>query len=118
MSTVKLSGSTNLEKKQFEFSLNTNNNNRVSIIGPNGAGKSTLLRVIGGHQPLETGTLRVNGALVDAPSEKIFTPPHKRHIVLQHQNGGVFPHLSVQDNIAFPFRSKKYSKRRRVLYDD
>ena len=115
MSTVQLSGSTNLEKKQFEFSLNTNNNNRVSIIGPNGAGKSTLLRVIGGHQPLETGTLRVNGALVDAPSEKIFTPPHKRHIVLQHQNGGVFPHLSVQDNIAFPFRSKKYSKRKARL---
>ena len=115
MNTVQLLGSTNLEDKSFEFSLNTNSNKSISIIGPNGAGKSTLLRVIGGHQPLKTGALKVSGTLVDAPNEKIFIPPHRRHVVLQHQNGGVFPHLSVQDNIAFPFRSRKCSKRKARL---
>ncbi|MEG3586546.1 MAG: ABC transporter ATP-binding protein [Actinomycetota bacterium] len=112
MSTIQLSGSTNLEEKSFEFCIDIDSNKSVSIIGPNGAGKSTFLRVIGGHQPLRNGSLMINDVLMDAPTDRIFIPPHRRPVVLQHQNGGVFPHLSVQDNIAFPFRSRKCSKRK------
>ncbi|MBU98017.1 MAG: ABC transporter ATP-binding protein [Acidimicrobiaceae bacterium] len=111
MSTIKLLGSTLLDGKSFEFDLNTMAHNRISIIGPNGAGKSTLLRIIGGHQPLNSGILQINGKTIDSPNDRIFIPPHKRPTVLQHQNGCVFPYLSVQDNVAFPFRSLKCSKR-------
>ena len=111
MTTIKLSGATNIGEEHFEFSLDTTSRKRISIIGPNGAGKSTLLRILGGHQRLNLGTLEINNVLVDSPNEKIFVPPHKRPVTLQHQDGGVFPHLSVLDNVAFPLRSSTCSKR-------
>jgi ABC-type Fe3+/spermidine/putrescine transport system ATPase subunit len=68
------------------------------VIGPAGSGKTTLLETIGGITPHRSGTLRLGGA--DATS----LPPERRGIGLVYQHGYLFPHLSVEENVAYGAR--------------
>ena len=65
------------------------------VIGPAGSGKTTLLETIAGITPRRGGALRLNG--VDAST----MPPEQRRIGLVYQHGYLFPHLSVEENIAY-----------------
>ena len=70
----------------------------VVILGPSGCGKSTLLRALAGLQPLDRGTVWIDG--VDASGR----PPHKRDIGVMFQDPTLFPHRTVGRNIAFGLR--------------
>jgi len=111
MTGIYLSGETRLGTEGFEYSFETGTKKRIAIIGPNGSGKTTLLRLIAGHEYLNSGSLKIDEVIYDEPISKLFVPPHLRELVLQHQGGSVFPHLTVEDNVAFPYRAKGYSKR-------
>ncbi|MDR6293743.1 iron(III) transport system ATP-binding protein [Inquilinus ginsengisoli] len=72
---------------------------RTAILGPSGSGKSTLLRIIAGFEAPDAGRVTLDGALVaDGPAA---TPAHLRGIGLVAQDGALFPHLSIADNIGF-----------------
>jgi molybdopterin-binding protein len=68
------------------------------VIGPAGSGKTTLLETIAGITPRRAGVLRLGGS--DAAS----IPPERRGIGLVYQHGYLFPHLSVEENIAYGAR--------------
>lgn len=72
----------------------------VVILGPSGSGKSTLLKCINGLEPIENGTIEVDGIRVDGKNRKqnLFQIRQRVGMVFQHFN--LFPHLSVLDNIA------------------
>ena len=72
---------------------------RTAIVGPSGSGKTTLLRLIAGFEAPDTGSIHVNGSLY-ADGEKI-VPAHKRQIGYLPQDGALFPHMSVADNVGF-----------------
>jgi molybdate transport system ATP-binding protein len=67
----------------------------TAIIGPNGAGKTTLLRAIAGAPVAITGTIVLSGRALTG------LPPESRRIGYVPQGHGLFPHLSVIDNVAF-----------------
>jgi ABC-type Fe3+/spermidine/putrescine transport system ATPase subunit len=67
----------------------------VAILGASGSGKSTLLRIVAGLEPLDAG--RVSFAGQDLGD----CPPERRRFALMFQDFALFPHLSVQDNVAF-----------------
>ena len=67
----------------------------VALLGPSGCGKSTLLKIIAGLEPFESGELRFEG------QDLRHTPPEKRGFALMFQDFALFPHLNVQDNVAF-----------------
>ena len=69
------------------------------LIGPSGCGKTTLLRSIAGLIRTSDGTIRFGKQLVSLSSLTILS--HKRKIGYVPQEGALFPHLSVADNIAF-----------------
>jgi len=69
----------------------------VAIIGRSGSGKSTLLRCINGLEPVQGGTIRVDGDLVTAPKADLRRLRQKVGIVFQSYN--LFPHLTVERNI-------------------
>jgi putative spermidine/putrescine transport system ATP-binding protein len=73
----------------------------VSLLGPSGSGKTTLLRVIAGFEHPESGTIRFAGKVVNA------VLPHERDIGFVFQNFALFPHLSVEENIAFGLVNRK-----------
>lgn len=67
----------------------------VAILGPSGSGKSTLLKVIAGLEPIDSGVLRFAGQDIG------HLPPERRGFALMLQDFALFPHLHVQDNVAF-----------------
>ncbi|MBX9457519.1 MAG: ABC transporter ATP-binding protein [Rhizobium sp.] len=73
----------------------------ISLLGPSGSGKTTLLRVIAGFETPERGTIRFGGKAINA------VPPHERGIGFVFQNFALFPHLSVEENIAFGLVNRK-----------
>ncbi len=81
------------------ISLSVEPGTRLAVVGPSGSGKSTLLRVLAGFEAPDAGQVRLDGALiVDGPA---IVPAHRRAIGLVAQEGALFPHLSVAENIGF-----------------
>ncbi len=82
------------------------------LLGPSGCGKSTTLRMIAGVEQPDTGRILIDGAAVsDGP---LFLPPEARSMGLMFQDFALFPHLSVEGNIAFGLRGPRDEKTRRV----
>jgi ABC-type Fe3+/spermidine/putrescine transport system ATPase subunit len=67
----------------------------VALLGPSGSGKSTLLKIIAGLETPEAGSVRFDGQDITA------MPPERRKFALMFQDFALFPHLDVQDNVAF-----------------
>ncbi len=78
----------------------------VAVVGPNGAGKSTLLRALAGLLPIDEGTIRLDGVVLDDTTTGGFTPVEERSIGVVFQDYLLFPHLSAIDNVAFGLRSR------------
>jgi iron(III) transport system ATP-binding protein len=72
---------------------------RTAIVGPSGSGKTSLLRIIAGFEAPDVGQVRLGEQLLaDGPS---MVPAHKRGIGYVPQDGALFPHLSIADNVGF-----------------
>ncbi|HEU4566247.1 MAG TPA: ATP-binding cassette domain-containing protein [Gemmatimonadaceae bacterium] len=70
------------------------------VIGPAGSGKTTLLETIAGIIPARGGTIRILDA-AGAPREADTMPPEARRIGFVYQHGYLFPHLTVEENVAY-----------------
>ncbi len=72
---------------------------RTAIVGPSGSGKTTLLRIIAGFEVPDAGTVTVGGTcLANGPDA---VPAHQRGIGFVPQDGALFPHLNIADNVGF-----------------
>lgn len=71
----------------------------TAILGPSGCGKTTLLRILAGFEGPDLGTVRIAGETV--ASDGVTVPVHRRRVGLMPQEGALFPHLSVGENVAF-----------------
>lgn len=71
----------------------------TALLGPSGGGKTTLLRIIAGLERPQHGSVLINGLCV--ASETTWVPPHQRGVALVPQEGALFPHLTVAQNVAF-----------------
>ncbi len=69
------------------------------LLGPSGCGKTTLLRCIAGFEEISGGEILLRGNVVSSASKRL--PPEKRRIGMVFQDYALFPHLSVEANIAF-----------------
>lgn len=69
------------------------------LLGPSGCGKTTLLRCIAGFEDIADGDIRLHGEVVSQAGHS--TPPEKRRIGMVFQDYALFPHLTVEDNVAF-----------------
>jgi len=89
------------------ISLKAEKGEIVSIVGASGCGKSTVLRCIAGLQRPTRGTIRVNGAMVDA------AVPEGLAVVFQDYSRSLYPWLSVRDNVALPLVRTQASRAQR-----
>ena len=71
----------------------------VALLGPSCSGKTTLLRVVAGFEEPEAGRVTIDGRTV--AGDGVWEEPDRRHIGMVFQDGALFPHLTVQDNLGF-----------------
>jgi ABC-type Fe3+/spermidine/putrescine transport system ATPase subunit len=67
----------------------------VALLGPSGSGKSTLLKIVAGLEIPESGSVWLDGQDISD------WPPEKRRLALMFQDFALFPHLTLQENVAF-----------------
>jgi spermidine/putrescine transport system ATP-binding protein len=75
-----------------------------TLLGPSGCGKTTTLRMIAGFEQPSEGSVRIEDADVDG------LPPHRRPTNTVFQSYALFPHMSVEDNVAYGLRRKRVPK--------
>ncbi|AHF86075.1 amino acid ABC transporter substrate-binding protein [Rhizobium leguminosarum bv. trifolii WSM1689] len=96
-----------------DISLDVAAGSRTAVVGPSGSGKTTLLRIIAGFEQPDVGRVTLDGDLLaDGPAT---VPAHKRGIGIVSQDGALFPHLSVAENIGFGFERGAADRDKRVL---
>jgi len=66
-----------------------------ALLGPSGCGKTTLLRMLAGFETPDAGAIELDGADIAR------VPPHRRPVNMMFQSYALFPHLTVEGNIAF-----------------
>ena len=91
-------------KAVSDFNLFIEDKEFVVFVGPSGCGKSTTLRMIAGLEETTSGTLFIDGVLMND------VEPKDRDISMVFQNYALYPHMSVYDNMAFSLRIKKMPK--------
>jgi iron(III) transport system ATP-binding protein len=84
----------------------------TAVLGPSGCGKTTLLRLIAGFLPADAGTIALDGEVVSAPGRHV--PAQRRRVGYVAQEGALFPHLDVADNITFGLPRRDRRARARV----
>ncbi|MBY5554992.1 ABC transporter ATP-binding protein [Rhizobium leguminosarum] len=96
-----------------DISLEVSAGSRTAVVGPSGSGKTTLLRIIAGFEQPDVGRVTLDSeVLADGPAT---VPAHKRGIGIVSQDGALFPHLSVAENIGFGFERRAADREKRVL---
>ncbi len=94
------------EKRVIDgISLESSDGELVVILGPSGCGKSTLLRLITGLEELDDGEIFIGEKRVDE------LPPQKRNVALVFQNYALYPHMTVEQNLAFPLKVAKMRRK-------
>lgn len=73
----------------------------LALVGPNGSGKSTILRMLAGALTPDAGRIEIAGDDVYCDASHLCLPPEARAIGYVPQGFGLFPHLSVLDNVGF-----------------
>ncbi len=91
-----------------QLSLSVKNGEFLSLLGPSGCGKTTLMKTIAGILPAQQGKICLDG--VDITN----LPIHQRHTVIVFQDMRLFPHLSIEENVAFPLKMQGVSKQERL----
>ena len=76
-------------------SLEIRENEFFALLGPSGCGKTTLLRILAGFEEPDEGTVTLAG------EDLISTPAHKRPVNLMFQSYALFPHMTVEKNVAY-----------------
>jgi putrescine transport system ATP-binding protein len=86
------------------LSLDIRHNEFFALLGPSGCGKSTLMRMVAGFEAPSEGRIMLDG--VDLAR----TPPHLRPVNMMFQSYALFPHMTVEGNIAFGLKQERLPK--------
>jgi multiple sugar transport system ATP-binding protein len=87
-----------------DFNLTIEDRELIVLVGPSGCGKSTTLRMIAGLEHASTGTIAIDGRIVNDVA------PKDRDIAMVFQNYALYPHMTVYENMAFGLAMRKTPK--------
>ncbi|MER9297970.1 ABC transporter ATP-binding protein [Mesorhizobium sp. M0621] len=93
--------------------LSVASGSRTAIVGPSGCGKTTLLRLIAGFEAPDQGRITLDGEVLANGGAAV--PAHRRGIGVVAQDGALFPHLTIADNIGFGMARGEDKRAERIV---
>jgi ABC-type Fe3+/spermidine/putrescine transport system ATPase subunit len=81
------------------------------LLGPSGCGKSTTLRLLAGLERPDAGAVRLREKTIVDAQKGVFTPAEKRNMGMVFQAFAVWPHMTVEDHVAFPLLVRRCSRK-------
>lgn len=94
-----------LQRQQGAFRIDvafqSDGNGITALFGPSGAGKSSIINMVAGLQQADSGSVFVRGRCLFDSERGVNLPPEKRNIGYVFQDGLLFPHLSVKENLLY-----------------
>ena len=100
-----------LRQRAVDLEVGVDDGEVLAVLGANGAGKSTLLQTIAGLVRPDDGRVAIGDQVVTDTRAGIFVPAHRRGTALLAQRAMLFPHLTVEANVAYAPRCRGLSRR-------
>ncbi len=94
------------------ISLSVRAGELTCLLGPSGCGKTTTLRIVAGVDRQDTGEVLIDGQAIS--NQKVHIPPEKRSVGLLFQDFALFPHLTVEENVAFGLIGRGSNRKERI----
>ena len=91
-------------KAVVDFNLTIEDEEFLVLLGPSGCGKTTTMRMIAGLEDLTTGTIKIGTKIVNE------LEPKDRDVSMVFQSYGLYPNMTVYENVRFPLKIRKISK--------
>jgi iron(III) transport system ATP-binding protein len=98
----------------YEVSFDVPSGGTIALLGPEGCGKTTILRCLAGLETPDFGLIEIDGEPVFDQSRGIDVRPEHRVLGCVFQSYGIWPHMSVADNVAFPLKVRGVPKAERL----
>ncbi|HEY4134565.1 MAG TPA: ABC transporter ATP-binding protein [Alphaproteobacteria bacterium] len=99
----------NPQKAVDDLSLDIADGEVLTLLGPSGCGKSTTLRMVAGLEAPDEGSIHFGDKPIVVTDEHFSLPTEKRNVGMVFQSYAIWPHMTVEENVAFPLRSHKFS---------
>lgn len=94
-----------------DLSLELADGEIVTLLGPSGCGKTTTLRMVAGLETPDTGSIYFGDQPVAVCEKQFMLPPDRRNIGMVFQSYAIWPHMTVEENVAFPLKCRKLQRR-------
>jgi iron(III) transport system ATP-binding protein len=94
-----------------DLSIDINDGEMLVLLGPSGCGKTTTMRCIVGLETPSHGNIRIGDQTVFDSDENINVPANRRHIGMVFQSYAIWPHMSVEQNVAYPLKMRERKRR-------
>ncbi|MDX1483687.1 MAG: ABC transporter ATP-binding protein [Alphaproteobacteria bacterium] len=101
----------NAQKAVDGLSLEVADGEVFTLLGPSGCGKSTTLRMVAGLEEPDEGSIYFGGKPIVDPDRGIALPPDKRNVGMVFQSYAIWPHMTVEENVGFPLKARKFPSR-------
>jgi ABC-type Fe3+/spermidine/putrescine transport system ATPase subunit len=100
----------NAQKAVDRLSLDIADGEVFTLLGPSGCGKSTTLRMVAGLEEPDEGSIHFGEDAVVLTDKDFSLPPEKRNLGMVFQSYAIWPHMTVEENVAFPLRARKFAR--------
>jgi iron(III) transport system ATP-binding protein len=93
-----------------ELSLDVYDGEILTLLGPSGCGKTTTLRMVAGLEVPDAGEIFFGDQAVVMTSRRLCLPPDKRNVGMVFQSYAIWPHMTVEENVAFPLKARRFPR--------
>ena len=90
-----------------DLTLDIRDGEVVTLLGPSGCGKTTTLRIVAGLEVADAGTVHFGDRVIVDTENRISLTPEKRRVGMVFQSYAIWPHMTVEQNVAFPLKAQK-----------
>jgi ABC-type Fe3+/spermidine/putrescine transport system ATPase subunit len=94
-----------------DLSLEIREGELFSLLGPSGCGKTTTLRILAGLERPDSGSIHFKSRPIVVVQDKLFVPPEKREVGMVFQSYAIWPHMTVEQNVAYPLKLRRMGRR-------